>query len=84
MVWIPVDLMAWNQEGQGQKQLSWMEFIQISSTFLFYFGPQQIRAICFTEFANSYANVFQKHPHGHNQRYFISYLGVLWPSQVDT
>ena len=57
----------------SQLSQSGREWIQPSFTFLFYSGPQRIgwcpptlgRAICFTQFTNSNANLFQKHSQTH-------------------
>lgn len=77
-------------------QLKKRERICPSFAFLFYLGPQQIgrclprqpslrKTDLFTQSADSHADLFQKHPDRHTQKYcFASYLGFPSPNQVDT
>ena len=72
-------LKAWEprvSEGQEEVDVSAQAEIELicpSFAFLFYSASQWIgwwpsmfgRAICFTQFANSDANLFQEHPHKH-------------------
>lgn len=69
------------------------EWIQPSFPFLFYLDPEWIvrcpspmgRIFCFIQSTDWNANLFQILPQGHIQQYCLtSYLGIPWPSEVDT
>ena len=61
-----------------------LPFVLFSPSKDYVMSTHPMRVIFFTQSINSNANLFQKHRHRHTQKYFISYLWILWPNQVDT